>query len=236
MGLVAAAPAQAQETVAADWACIPKDSSNNALVTAGQSFRLLFVTSTTTQATSTSISTYNDIVKTLAATNSCFTTAQANQFRAFISTSATSAKSNTATTGTGERIYWMKGAKVADNYADFFDNSWDSNAAKNESGSSQAGLAWTGTWAGGNSRSGRTAGSDNVNWMNPSSSGNLGVANSPKTNSNRLLALSPVFTVQDPPAKPTNLSATAGNAQVSLSWPMFNVSWRESADFGVFLT
>ena len=221
---IAAAPVvtgPTPQTVAADWACIPKDSSNNALVTAGQSFRLLFVTSTKTQATSTSISTYNDIVKTRAATSSCFTTAQANQFRAFISTSATSAKSNTATTGTGEPIYWMKGAKVADNYADFFDNTWDSNAAKNESGTSQSGFAWTGTWSNGNSRSGRTAGSDNVSWVNPSSSGNLGAGNSPKGNSQRLLAFSPVLTVQataTKPAKPTNLSATAGNAQVALSW------------------
>ena len=221
---IAAAPVvtgPTPQTVAADWACIPKDSSNNALVTAGQSFRLLFVTSTTTQATSTSISTYNDIVKTLAATNSCFTTAQANQFRAFISTSATSAKSNTATTGTGERIYWMKGAKVADNYADFFDNSWDSNAAKNESGSDQTGKAWTGTWFNGNTRPGRTAGSDNVSWVNPSSSGNLGVGNSPKTNSNRLLAFSPVLTVQataTKPAKPTGFTAAGHNSYVTLSW------------------
>ena len=110
--------ATAQEIVAADWACIPKDSNNNPLVTGGQSFRLLFITSTRTQATSTEISTYNSFVQARAATNNCFTTARANKFKAFISTASnpvTHAKANTATTGTGVPIYWMKGAKVADN-------------------------------------------------------------------------------------------------------------------------
>ena len=35
---------------------------------------------------------------------------------------------NTSTTGTGVPIYWFKGDKVADDYADFYDGSWDSNS------------------------------------------------------------------------------------------------------------
>ena len=31
-------------------------------------------------------------------------------------------------------IYWLTGAKVADDYADFYDNTWDSVAATWESG------------------------------------------------------------------------------------------------------
>ena len=46
------------------------------------------------------------------------------------------ARDNTSTTGTGVPIYWLKGARVANNYADFYDGSWDDEAnVKNESGS-----------------------------------------------------------------------------------------------------
>ena len=34
----------------------------------------------------------------------------------------------------GVPIYWLNGAKVADDYADFYDGSWDSNAARNDAG------------------------------------------------------------------------------------------------------
>ena len=45
------------------------------------------------------------------------------------------ARDNTSTTGTGVPIYWLKGARVANNYADFYDGSWDDEAnVKNESG------------------------------------------------------------------------------------------------------
>ena len=205
--------ATAQEIVAANWACTPSG------VGPGQSFRLLFVTSTTTQATSADIDTYHSFVQTRAATNSCFTTAQANKFRAFIATKTTAAKSNTATTGTGVPIYWMKGAKVADNYGDFFDDSWNSNAAKNESGASRTGRVWTGTFVNGDPKQDQRAGDNLVSWGDPSSSsGMLLEGSAPNTNSYRLLAFSPVFQVQPKPAKPTGLSARAGDRQVALRW------------------
>ena len=205
--------ATAQEIVAANWACTPSG------VGPGQSFRLLFVTSTTTQATSADIDTYHSFVQTRAATNSCFTTAQANKFRAFIATKTTAAKSNTATTGTGVPIYWMKGAKVADNYGDFFDDSWNSNAAKNESGASRTGRVWTGTFVNGDPKQDQRAGDNLVSWGDPSSSsGMLLEGSAPNTNSYRLLAFSPVFQVQPKPAKPTGLSARAGDQQVALRW------------------
>ena len=31
-------------------------------------------------------------------------------------------------------IYWLDGPKVADNYGDFYDGSWDSSGARNENG------------------------------------------------------------------------------------------------------
>ena len=77
-----------------------------------------------------------------------------SKFRAVISTDApsnTHARDNTGTTFTnndkGVPIYWLNGPKVADNYQDFYDGSWDSNGARNENGDNVgAGTSvWTGT-------------------------------------------------------------------------------------------
>ena len=58
----------------------------------------------------------------------------ASKFKALVSTSAVHARDNTGTTGTGVPIYWYKGGKVADDYADFYDGSWDSNVTRNHAG------------------------------------------------------------------------------------------------------
>ena len=54
-------------------------------------------------------------------------------------TAAVDARDNTSTTYTatdkGVPIYWLNGAKAADQYEDFYDGSWDDEANdKNESG------------------------------------------------------------------------------------------------------
>ena len=54
-------------------------------------------------------------------------------------TAAVDARDNTSTTYTatdkGVPIYWLNGAKAADEYEDFYDGSWDDEANdKNESG------------------------------------------------------------------------------------------------------
>ena len=51
-----------------------------------------------------------------------------SQFRVVGSTAAVDARDNTGTTGTGVPIYWLNGAKVANNYADFYDGSWSNEA------------------------------------------------------------------------------------------------------------
>ncbi len=150
------------QTVPEGWTYIPKDSSSNPLVTAGQSFRLLFVTSTVPDPTSSDIATYNSLVQGRAATNSALTnaggTSFSGQFRALISTATADARDNTATapagssytTGEGVPIYWLNGAKVADDYADFYDSDgWDSRAATIESGIANNTGA-TGMWTGSN--------------------------------------------------------------------------------------
>ena len=50
-------------------------------------------------------------------------------FRVVGSTADVDARDNTATTGTGVRIYWLYGNKVADNYDDFYDGTWDDEVA-----------------------------------------------------------------------------------------------------------
>ena len=56
--------------------------------------------------------------------------AYSSQFRVVGSTAAVDARDNTNTTGTGVPIYWLNGNKVANNYADFYDDSWDEPLAQ----------------------------------------------------------------------------------------------------------
>ena len=76
-------------------------------------------------------------------------------FRALISTAGTDARDNTATTYTysdddddtnddlGVPIYWLTGKKVADDYRDFYDGTWDNpNDAINMRGASVNRRAW----------------------------------------------------------------------------------------------
>ena len=208
------AEAQTSQTVQAEWEYVPSG------VSAGQSFRLLFVTSTSSTAASSEISTYNSFVQARANTNTHLSGFSA-QFRALISTSAVDARTNTATTGTGVPIYWLGGAKAADNYADFYDGSWDSgNAARTEDGGryTSTDSAFTGSKADGTKDAPYFAGGATVRLGVPNGrttvigGGGRGFA----TVTQRLYALSPVITVL--PAKPTGFTAKAGNTQVTLSW------------------
>ena len=134
--------------VPANWALIPSGLSG------GDSFRLLFVSSTKRDASSSDIAVYNSFVQARAAAGHAALASHSSAFRAVASTAAVDARDNTSTTGTGVPVYWVSGQKVADDYADFYDASWDSCAARDESGGSvalpnlDASLAsaiWTGT-------------------------------------------------------------------------------------------
>ncbi len=116
-------------TVPVNWALKPSG------VAAGGKFRLLFITSTTRDATATGIATYNTHVQTAAkAGHSAISDSCGNLFKVVGSTSAVDARDNTGTTGTGVEIYWLNGNRLANNYADFYDGSWDDYGRKNESG------------------------------------------------------------------------------------------------------
>ena len=111
-----------------DWPLTPSG------VSAGGKFRLLFVTSTARDATSSNIADYNRFVQNRAAAGHSSIRPYKDGFRAVGSTDAADARDNTCTTGTGVEIHWLNGNKVADDYADFYDDSWDDANLKNEGG------------------------------------------------------------------------------------------------------
>ena len=116
-------------------------------VQAGEKFRLIIATSVGTAATSSDIATYNAWVQGLVANGHAGIRPYASAFTALGSTATTDARDNTHTTGTGVPIYWLGGSKVADDYADFYDESWDDETnPRNENGSAVSpGSYWTGS-------------------------------------------------------------------------------------------
>ena len=118
-GTTAAAEAPPVTLVPSDWSLRPSG------VDAGAQFRLLFITKTTRQAANRDIEAYNGFVQTTAAEGLAAIRPYAPAFRVVGSTAAVDARDNTYTTGTGMRIYWLNGNKAADDYADFYDGTWD---------------------------------------------------------------------------------------------------------------
>ncbi|MDE0205036.1 MAG: hypothetical protein OXP66_03255, partial [Candidatus Tectomicrobia bacterium] len=112
------ARAQTAQTVTLDWPLIPSG------VGAGSSFRLLFVTTSDLLGSHTTVGPYNAIAQGDANAAGVDATIRGMQaeFRALVSTGTVDARDNTATTHTntnrGVPIYWLGGAKVADDYAD----------------------------------------------------------------------------------------------------------------------
>ena len=116
---------------ASDWELKPDG------LAAGDRFRLIFLSSTERDGSSTEIENYNTFVQDLAAAGHSNIQANASQFRAVACTAAVDAVDNTGTSGTGVPIYWLGGNKAADDYADFYDGSWDEEVTvRNESGGS----------------------------------------------------------------------------------------------------
>ena len=115
--------ASAQENpVRPSWSLTPSGLSD------GDQFRLIFVTWNRRNATSSDIADYNTFVQEEAAAGHTNIRPYSDQFRVVGSTAAVDARDNTNTTGTGVPIYWLNGAKVANNYADFYDGSWSNEA------------------------------------------------------------------------------------------------------------
>ena len=123
--------AQAQTLVPNDWSLKP------ASLGIGDQFRLLFLSSTTRNASPDGIGTYNTFIQGRAAAGHADIQAYESDFKVVGCTVNKDATVNTETrsTDTDAPIYWLGGNKVADNYADFYDGSWADEANdKNELG------------------------------------------------------------------------------------------------------
>ena len=130
--------------VPSTWSLIPSGLG------VGDEFRLLFVSSTTRNAASASISTYNTWIQNQAAAGHTDIQDYSDTFRVVGSTAAVDARDNTYSTYTssdkGVPIYWLNGNKVVDQYEDFYDGGWDDEA--NPTTEAGASTSATGIWTG----------------------------------------------------------------------------------------
>ena len=214
--------------VPADWNLKPTSLNT------GDKFRLLFLSSTKRTATVTTISNYNTFIQNRAAAGHSDIRAYSAGFRVVGCTGAVDARDNTSTTyistDKGVPTYWLNGAKVADQYEDFYNGSWDDEANdKNESGTNgpdtsvRTNYPFTGCDHDGTEKFALGASQVGVGRPNSSSSGHGPLSSSElvdKTLSRPMYGLSAVFQVATPaPGSPTGLSATArGSDEINLSW------------------
>ena len=139
--------------------------------------------------------------------------AYSSGFRVVGSTAAVDARDNTGTIYTsadkGVPIYWLGGSKVADDYEDFYDGSWDNESPTDESGSARdlttiSNNPMTGSTDVGTEDTGFSLGSNSVtagapNASSPGDNPLKGVFGALKTLTRPFYGLSAVLTVKAPP-------------------------------------
>ena len=211
--------------VPADWSLAPVGLQE------GDQFRLLFISSTSRNASPSEIATYNTWIQARAANGHTDIQDYSSSFRAVGSTEDMDARDNTGTTYTssdkGVAIYWLGGNKVADDYEDFYDEDWDEEAAmKNESGTGEhAVTAWTGSdhdgteMLQGTPETSRALGNSNNAWVrfgktNSDEHGPLSGATANRSNNKRIYGLSGVFEVVVGNNPATGAPTITGTAQV----------------------
>ena len=219
-----------------NWALTPSDLG------IGDSFRLIFLSSSKNILSSTDIEDYNAFVQNGAAAGHLSIQRFSSDFNAVGSTASVDARNNTRTRFTsddkGVPIYWLNGQKVADEYEDFYDGSWDDEANdKNESGNDGPDTSQLANYpATGSGHNGTASVVGGVSNALDAGFVRLGTPNSTTTsdgplssnnitassNTRPMYGLSPVFTVVDgaiAPAPPRDLTATSGAvSQINLSW------------------
>ena len=210
-------------------------------LTDGDVFRLLFVSSTQRNGSSTDIGDYNAHVQTAAkAGHPEISDPCGDLFKAVASTSAVDARANTDTesSDTAASVWWLGAFKAADDYADFWDGSWDSYARRSESGASNnvSNLVYTGSNDDGTKHGTAFLGSS-VGWrigdinsgQNPISQSSDGTGG---TGTRSLLGLSPLFKVEQ---RPTVSFLSSALSSGEFSSPAFNVFLSEANDTGADL-
>ena len=230
----------AEIRVPPDWSLVPSG------VTAGERFRLLFVTANLYDATSKNIADYNTLVQTETRPFGFATQRYSGGFRALASTGAVNARANTCTRASDDdaRVYWLgTNTKVADDYADLYDGSWDNfSGATTAVGRSHGGFftVWTGTTNAGSTSGtaplGGTASNARTLWADPLDNVEAVTTpkpfhngDSPNTEERYIYGLSQVFVA---PARPT------GNAIAILTAPGVGDTYRrgETIEFEVTFT
>ena len=222
--------AQAQTKVPSDWSLTPTGLGP------GESFRLIFASSTTRDGTATDITTYNTWIQNVAAAGHASIRAYSSGFRVVGSTSTIDARDNTETTYTsankGVPIYWLGGNKVADDYEDFYDGSWDNERIPKDESGSGVNLSGLNLPMTGSTHAGRKytsfghgflgSGSVMQGKLNSSTSGNGPLRSNTTTDSRTsspFYGLSAVFTVKTPPT----LSIADASANENAGHLLFDV-------------
>ena len=232
-----------------DWTLVPSG------VGEGDEFRLLFASGggTGTTATASDISFYNNVVINRTRNRGHSGIREyANRFRALVSTPGTHATTNTQTSSASDRsetydinipVYWLNGDRIAANYADLYDGTWDNeskadwrNAAGTAANFAPALQPWTGSQENGMGAGGQALGgsgsqsrygsfNDDTDISATIPGGGMASPLSGGVGSRsvgrRILALSPVFRVTDaiavnlsvPPANANSVTVTEGGAQ-----------------------
>ena len=192
----------------------------------GDTYRVLFLTNARRNATATDAATYDNFARGQASTNGTMDF-DAVTFQALISTAGESMRARTNTDPVnnepGEPIFFYRGDKVADNYADFYDLSWDTDGQWNQRGDSLGTLSgdsfrqvWTGSTADGAISTGQTPGSTMVAYGEPSIAGEQFFSGTGDPSvTRRLYALSNILMIPEPPILQ---SATIDGATLLLTY------------------
>ena len=180
-----------------DWALKPSS------VEADGKFRLLFVTSTTRDATSSNIADYNRFVQNRAAAGHSAIRIYSGGFRVMGGSQTAAARGNTCTTGSGTDIptHWLNGNKATNSYVGLWGGTWDDHRnPKDESGSaSSASTVWTGSRVDGalNTTFGFGRGTVRTGELGAGRTPFTSNSNSPSSDQYPLIGLSQVFVAKE---------------------------------------
>ena len=169
----------------------------------GDTYRLVFVTSTTGNGSTASLSTYDGRVNSAADLSTLPGVADL-VWIAIVSSTSGNAIDHTSTTGTGYPIYLLDGTtKVADDYTDLWDGGIDHAINKTENLATFSTDVWTGTATNGYVKSDKGMGSAKPADGKSHQTGNGWVYNHPAHNNGDKLPLygiSPELTIIPEPA------------------------------------
>ena len=225
-------------TVPPDWQFIPSG------ILPGESFRLLFVTpKQVTPSDEGWRFSYFDYYANLAAADNGRLGQYHAAFQAVVSCGYSDARDHTSTRGEGVPIYWLNGAKVADDYQDFWDGSWDSNEPRNRSGNVlESAHVHTGTRSDGTHDTYSICGGLVIYGLPHQPGSEIAAYRGSGSQAGSVYALSTVFTVSVNPAapgRPSVSSVTPDSATMTWSAPRhpgatpifdYNVQIKRAAD------